>query len=34
MENASPDSKKDDDTIIKAYLMQAMQMEEQDEFEI
>lgn len=34
MEKASPDSKKDDDTIIKAYLMQAMQMEEQDEFEI
>lgn len=34
MENASPDSKKDDDTIIKAYLMHAMQMEEQDEFEI
>lgn len=34
MENASPDSKKGDDTIIKAYLMQAMQMEEQDEFEI
>lgn len=34
MENASPDSKQDDDTIIKAYLMQAMQMEEQDEFEI
>lgn len=34
MEKASPDSKKDDDTIIKAYLMQAMQMEEQNEFEI
>ena len=34
MEKASSDSKKDDDTIIKAYLMQAMQMEEQDEFEI
>ena len=34
MENASPDFKKDDDTIIKAYLMQAMQMEEQDELEI
>lgn len=34
MEKASPDSQKDDDTIIKAYLMQAMQMEEQDEFEI
>lgn len=34
MENASPDFKQDDDTIIKAYLMQAMQMEEQDEFEI
>lgn len=34
MEKASLDSQKDDDTIIKAYLMQAMQMEEQDEFEI
>jgi len=34
MEMASHDSKNDDDTIIKAYLMQAMQMEEQDEFEI
>lgn len=31
---ASPGSKNDDNTIIKAYLMQAMQMEEQDEFEI
>lgn len=30
----SPDSKNDDDTVIKAYLMQAMQMEEKDEFEI
>lgn len=31
---SSPDSKNNDDTIIKAYLMQAMQMEEKDEFEI
>lgn len=31
---SSPDSKNDDDTVIKAYLMQAMQMEEKDEFEI
>lgn len=31
---SSPDSKNDYDTIIKAYLMQAMQMKKKDEFEI